>query len=96
MEPQLLHYSAAYKTPTDTIGFSLVEFQFLHYFKLSKKFRDRAVVPKLRLHAAEAGGVLDPLVRWVVQKLSLHNAKESVVSDYFSQLRQRMAHHNPI
>ena len=37
--------------------------------------RDRAVVQKLRLRAAEAGGVLDRLVRWVVQKLSFHADK---------------------
>jgi hypothetical protein len=37
-------------------------------------------VQKLRLHAAEAGGVFGAFVRWVVQKLSLHAAEPGGVS----------------
>jgi hypothetical protein len=66
-----------------------VEFQFLRYFKGSLRIQGLAVVQKLRLHEAEAGGVLGAFERWVVQKLSLHDAKACGVR-LFSQLRQRV------
>jgi hypothetical protein len=56
---------------TDTIGFSHMEFQF----QPSGLSFPSEIDPKLKLHAAEAGGIQKRVRDWVRLKLKNHAAK---------------------
>ena len=66
---------------TDTIGFSRMEFQF----QPSGLSFPSEIDPKLKLHAAEAGGIQKRVPDSVRLKLKNHEAEASGIRRFFTQ-----------
>ena len=73
---------------TDTIGFSRMEFQF----QPSGLSFPSEIDPKLKLHAAEAGGIQKRVPDSVRLKLKNHAAEASGIRRFFTQSLQPGGH----